>query len=288
MKLNLIFAFVFLSLISHAQQDQSKENNWKLKFHFGYTRTNYLPTDVTFDSTELKGTVRDVNFVERTSEDFYNPFKAGRKITDALKWIDEPTNTMSLSIENDKNAIYLTAFHPKFLKSFLYEKKTNESGEVETEFSPIGESDSFAQVIPEGKTMAYIGNTHKRMDWTIGYGRKIKLFNTKDFGVMYVPRVDFGFSVGKARSVRIVPGQVWDDNKGKIEIQGGAMSVGHRLEVYKGRLSLFIDQRLVYSTQTHGFYDGTVSYKLMYIPTTFGMSYQLFEFKRKPKAVAKD
>lgn len=119
------------------------------------------------------------------------------------------------------------------------------------------------------------------MDWSIGYGRKLSLFKAGQFNVKYIPRVELGISTGKSRSVRIIPGEVWEDYYGKPGIHGGMVAVGHRIEIEKGRLSLYVDQKLVYSEQKHEFFDGTAEYKLVYIPTVFGVSYKIFQRKSK-------
>ena len=267
-----------LFLLSQSTLAQSQNTgDWSLKFHFGFSRINYLPTEVNMNSTQLTGTL-NTDFIERTSAHWYNPFEKGRKIDEIFKWFDEPSNTMSISLENEKNAFYLTALHPKYHKTFLY--KSDGQGGV-AEFAPIEESDKFEQQIPSGYALRYIGETHKRMDWSIGYGRKISLFKSGNMNIKYIPRVELGVSTGKSRSVRIIPGEAWEDYYGKPGIHGGSVAAGHRIEIEKGRLSLYIDQKLVYSEQEHEFFDGTVEYKLVYIPTTFGVSYKIFQRKKE-------
>lgn len=272
-KIILLIGLILVGQSSVAQE-KSDQEGWSVKFHFGFSRINYQPTDIHIKSSHFTGQIDRADFDERTSAHWYNPFEKGRKVEEYFKWIDEPSNAMSLSAENKNWAFYLTALHPKYRKSFLY--KENDQGGYD--FADIGESDDFSQSIPEGYTMGYIGATHKRMDWSLGVGRKILLFKEGRFNVKYIPRVELGISTGVTRSVRIVPGEAWDDYYDKAGLVGKLASVGHRIEIERGRLSLFIDQKLVYSEQSHEMFgDGEAEYKLIYIPTSFGVSYSILE-----------
>jgi len=259
-----------------------KQNPWKVRFHFGFSRTDYKPTDLHIQSSVANVVIRGVEMHERTSAKHYNPaywLESKRP----LKFIDEPTNTFTLSLENDNNAFYLTIFHPKYLKSILY-KKTVVDGQDHFEFSEIHESDDFSQVIPEGHGMMYLGNTHMNLVTQIGYGRKFKVVETEKFGkITFIPRVDFGVSTGEARSVHIIRGERWDDYYGDHTLQGFNVSLGSRLEYQKGKVSMFVDYKANYAKMKHAFYDGTVEYDLVMTPITFGLGIDVFSGKKKKK-----
>ena len=256
-------------------------SEWKIRFHFGFSRTDYAKTDLHINNSLMNVVVKDVVFSERTSDSHYNPAN-WEGFTTAFKWIDEPTNTFALSLEKGKNNFYLTVFHPKFLKSVLY-KETQVDGVSSFEFKDIYERDDFSQVIPEGYNMLYLGNTHYNMNWQVGYGRQFSIFDSKKWGKLtYVPKADIGIATGKARSVRIVPGVAWDDYIDDHKIQGYNASIGHRLEYSRGNTSLFVDHKTIINHLEHGFYDGTVEYNLRSSPLTFGIGFQVFN-KKKPK-----
>jgi hypothetical protein len=92
---------------------------------------------------------------------------------------------------------------------------------------------------------------------------------------------DIGINTGKARSVQIVPGVAWDDYIDDAKVQGFNASIGHKIEYQRGRVSLFVDQKTIYSKMQHGFYDGTIDYNLRSTPTTFGIGIDLFTKKKK-------
>jgi hypothetical protein len=263
-------------------KEDEQGNSWKIRFNFGFSRTDYAPTDLNIKSDVINIVVKDVEMHERTSNSYYNPAN-WTELQNAAQWIDEPTNTFTFSLEKNKNVFYLSVFHPKYLKSVVYSTKEVD-GVAEYAVSPIEESDDFSQAIPEGNSMLYLGNTHYNMIWQVGYGRQFVIFDTKKVGKLsYTIKGDIGINTGKARSVHIIPGVAWDDYIDKARVQGFNASIGHRVEYQRGRVSLFVDQKTIYSKMQHGFYDGIIDYNLRSTPTTFGVGIDLFTKKRKKK-----
>ncbi len=265
--------------ISMTKKDE-EGNEWRLRFHFGFTRTNYHKTDLNIKSDVITTVIKDVEMYERTSADHYDP-RTWEHFQDMGRWIDEPTNTFTFSLEKNKNVFYLTVFHPKYLKSLLY-KKTTANNQQEYTFSETQETYDFSAPIPENSQMLYLGNTHMNMNWQIGYGRQFVIFNSKKSGKLsYTLKGDIGISTGKARSVHIIPGVAWDDYQDDHKVQGINTSFGQRLEYQKGRVSLFVDNKYILAKIQHGFYDGTIDYNLKSTATTFGVGIDLFTKKRK-------
>ena len=277
-------------------QDQ-EGNPWKIRFHFGHSRMfgSIRPSDVHVKSDELNGTIKGFTFKERTSDKYFNPAK-WNEVGDASKWIDEPSNTITISIENKKNAIYLTAYHPKLLKTY-YEKKETIDGIEHTSYVngthniSSGTPEAIA-AIPEGTRGIEIQNTHKLMAFQIGYGRKFQVFDTKKAGKLtYIVRADVGVQTGAARTIIIDKtdsgNHSWVEHFDKWGVQGYNADVGHRVEYQRGRFGLFVDQKMVFSKIEHGFMEGTASYNMQYTPTTFGVSIDLVTFGKKKAAKLK-
>lgn len=262
------------------EKKDEEGNEWKLRFHFGFSRTEYAPTDLRIKSDVINIVIKDVEMHERTSSHHYNPAN-WEELQNSAQWIDEPTNTFTFSLEKDKNIFYLTIFHPKYLKSLVY-KTTMVDGEPQHTVEPITETDDFSSPIPEGYNLLYLGNTHMNLITQIGYGRQFVIFDTKKAGKLsYTLKGDIGINTGKARSVQIVPGVAWDDYIDDAKVQGFNASIGHKIEYQRGRVSLFVDQKTIYSKMQHGFYDGTIDYNLRSTPTTFGIGIDLFTKKKK-------
>jgi len=256
-------------------------NEWKIRFTFGFSRTDYAPTDLHIKSDVINVVVKDVEMHERTSASHYDP-RNWENLQNTVQWIDEPTNTFTFSLEKNKNIFYLTIFHPKYLKSLTY-KKTMVDGEPEYTFNEVEEeTTNFSSPIPEGSNLLYLGNTHMNLITQIGYGRQFVVFDTKKAGKLsYTIKGDIGINTGKARSVHIIPGVAWDDYKGEPRFQGVNASIGHRLEYQRGKVSLFVDQKTIWSKMEHEFYDGTINYNLRSSPVTFGVGIDIFTKKRK-------
>ena len=271
--------------VAPLEMEHLDENNkpWVIRFHFGFSRTTYHPTDMDIKSDLVTMKIDDVKMYERTSAHYYSP-KNWDHAGEAFKWIDEPTNTMALSLEKGKNNFYVTVFHPKYLKSIIY----NDSGS-EVEYFEGVEDNRLNQPRPPGFKMLYLQNTHKNMVWQIGYGRQLKIVDHEKFGKLtYIPKVDIGISTGAARSVHIqekVSGSGSDmvDTTEGHKVQGYNASLGHRLEYQKGKVSVFVDHKTIYNNMHHDFYDGTADYNLRMSPVTIGVGIDIFSGKHKQK-----
>lgn len=93
-------------------------NDWKVRFSFGPTLTRYFNTDINIRNSRIKAVVKNAQIGERNSMESYEVWKpylgSGGN---PLQFIDEPSNTFLLSLENVSRqfAINLMVFHPKFL-----------------------------------------------------------------------------------------------------------------------------------------------------------------------------
>lgn len=260
-----------------------KGSSWKIRFHFGFSRTQYHKTDLDIKSDVVNIVVKDVEMHERTSAEYYNP-KEWNSLDQSVKWIDEPTNTFMLSFEKGKNNFYITVFHPKYIKSILY--KEAEDGQVEFK---EGVEDNRLNQERDGHNMLYLQNTHANMVWQVGYGRQITIFDSRKSGKLtYIPKADIGINTGGARSVHISPdlengGYDMIDYTESSKIQGLNVSIGHRLEYQKEMVSIFLDHKTIYSKMNHEFLGGTAEYNLRYSPVTFGVGIDLFSNKSSKK-----
>lgn len=126
-------------------------------------------------------------------------------------------------------------------------------------------------------------NTHKQMDWQIGYGRQFVIFDNKKAGKLtYTPHVAVGATTGKHLTVYTKKGEYWEfDEYSKDEFQGFNVTAGHKLEYQYGRVSAFVDQRFTHSQLSHQFMDGTATYKMNYMPVTVGVGFDIYKFKPK-------
>jgi hypothetical protein len=263
------------------EKKDKEGRNWKLRFSFGFSRTAYLKTDIDIQSSKIDVVIKDVKMHERTSGEHYNP-ATWENFRDSYGWIDEPTNTFMLSLEKDKNIFYLTVFHPKYFKGFLY-TTTEEDGNSHYDFQSIPGKDVLETPIPTGSSLLYFANTYHDVIWQLGYGRQFTFFDTKRAGKLsYTIKGDIGINTGAARSVHIKDGVV-ENYQEPTKFQGYNVSLGHRLEYQRGIISIFVDNKAIYSKVEHGFYDGTIKYNLLSIPTTFGLGINLFDSKRRHK-----
>jgi hypothetical protein len=55
------------------EKTDDEGNRWKLRFHFGFSRTDYFKTDLHINSSFGNVVVRDMEMHERTSAKHYDP-----------------------------------------------------------------------------------------------------------------------------------------------------------------------------------------------------------------------
>ena len=266
------------------RQKTEDGDEWSVVFHFGHTRTEYFPTDLELRSSRIQVVVRNFKFQERTSADAYDP-GTWRIVEDAARWIDEPTNTFEFNIQKGNNVIYITIFHPKFLKPdhavtrvdgvidgvpVNREIEINQQGQQK---SPVG--------VPR-MSLLTLQNTYGQMDYQVGYGRKIRILRLQKGGSLtYTPHVQVGLVQGATSSAYGNP----DDPSfmrvdAPLQLQGYGFSIGHKLEYDAGRVNFFIDQRFTYSHLESTFLDGTMSYNLAYSPVTVGVGLRIWKQRR--------
>lgn len=249
-------------------------NRWKLRFHFGFSRTEYYKTDLSINTDRFNVVLKDIEVEERTSAHHYDP-KLWKGFEDSYRWIDEPTNTFAFSLEKGKNNFYLTVFHPKYLKSIAY-KETTEDGVTQYDFKDLPDNANSSEPLADGFKRIYFQNTHHNLIWQVGYGRQFRILDSRFGKLTYIPRADVGLNSGKARSID--NGQLWED---KERIQGYNASLGNRLEYQKGAVSLFVDHKVIYSKLETGFLDGKANYDLVSTPLTFGVGIDIFTKKNR-------
>lgn len=263
----------------------TKDDGWKFNFNFGFNRTKYFNTDMHLSSSRINATIKDFEFKERTSADFYNP-KTWKQPMDALRWIDEPTNSFTISAEKNNNIIFATAFHPKFLKQDHQNKHV--TGTVDCvqvdKVMPINEQFDGYNNQPGEMNMTRFENTHMQMDWQLGYGRRINIANSDKYGSLsYIPSIHAGLTTGQHLDVYVKEGEYWqfDEYKDKNRIQGANLSLGNRVQYDYKKFSAFVENKMTVSHLEHPFLDGTAKYNMKYNATTFGVGVKLFETKGK-------
>lgn len=265
------------------QKDQDGKK-WKIKLYFGPTRTKYFPTRVHLESSKVNVVINNFEFPERTGMHNYDISK-WNNLQNALQWIDEPTNTIILEFQKGKNSFFLNIFHPKFLTN-AEDVESNHgfvSGQVSGNYvnQPMLISDNDST--NSQQLGIKLQNTHRQMDWQIGYSRKITLLEDHGMKVVLSPNVAAGITTGKTQSS-------YKDSEGRIEeyesageVQGVNFSCGARVDYELGRCSFFVDNRMTFSKLQHPFLDGKATYDMKYFTNTIGISFQLNKTKSKKK-----
>lgn len=247
---------------------------WKIKFYFGPAVTQYLPTTINIKSTDVNLRIRDFRFQDRNGIHHYDP-SSWKSFEAAMKWADESTNKMVLQLQKGKNSIFISIFHPKFVTAQGFSDGNTGNARGTINGKEIDEKATIGKDVP-----VLIQETHRQMDWQIGYGREIAIFENGKSSLTYEPHVAAGITTGETNTGYVDGSGDLHRGSGKHEVQGGNVSIGQKLDYSRGRVSVFLDQSLNAAFIKHQFAeDGEASYDLMSNSVTLGVGVTLFQSK---------
>ncbi len=268
------FCEIYRSSLSMVPPESS---GWKIRFYASHSFTHYFNSNVTFHSSKYNIEIKDYEWAERGSREFFNPnnwFKDGKN---PAQIIDEPTNTFTLSIEKNGDEFYLSAFHPKFLQADNQIKQI--TGTIDG--VPVN------GVLPVRGESRIIRNqfTYGQMIFEAGYSHRFVLIRSRLGNITYIPKVGVGVQIGKNLSTIAKPGQWWDaeDSHDQFRYQGFGASVSNRIELNSKneRVGIFYENRLGYYDTTAKFFDGTQHFGLGFVGNNFGVKFVLFHARPK-------
>jgi hypothetical protein len=262
-------------------------SGWKIRFYASHSFTRYFNSTMTFHSSRYNIEIKDYEWSERGSRDFFNPnqwFKDGHN---PAQMIDEPTNTFTLSIEKNGNEFYLSAFHPKFLQSENEVKHITGTidGVAVNGVLPINQPYENRQLRPGESKIIRNQFTYGQMIFEAGYAHRFVLIRSRLGNITYIPKVGVGVQIGKNVSTIAKPGQWWEyeDSRDQFRFQGVGASVSNRIELNSKneRVGIFYENRLGYYDTTAKFFDGTQHFGLGFVGNNFGVKFVLFHAKPK-------
>jgi hypothetical protein len=270
------------------------KKKWTLQFYFGFTRANYLPTTLNLKTQRLNVKVHDFKFDERTTASFYNP-KNWQQPMDALRWIDEPTNTFTIALESNHNVFFFRAYHPKFLiENRAYAKNPDRTYRVTGEIDnmPVDQLmktdpsyDEFYTHEPQINLIG-IGNTHMQMEFALGYGKKMQFLDLKKWGTLSTtPEASLGVMFGKTKAAfHSNPQNYWEHSsfEDKSRIHGPSFSLSNRIEWNKNKFKIFGDVRYHHAMMTNNIdsQGGQAKYQSKILAATVGIGFNLAQGKK--------
>jgi hypothetical protein len=268
-------------------KDENNKDKWKIRLYASHSFTNYFNSDITFKSSRYNVEIKDYEWSERSSREFFSPKTFLAKGHNPLQIIDEPTNTFTVSIEKNGNEFFLSAFHPKFYQKVdqvKYMKGTIDGTPVDG-FAPINKPFDGYNQTPGESELVRNQNTYGEMNFEVGYGRRFKLLDT-DFGsISYIPSIGMGVLVGNNFNVMVKENAWWDfdEHSEGFKLQGVGGSIKNRVEFNSKneRFGLFYENKIAYFHQEHGFFDGTQSYNLGFNSNNVGLKFMIYNPKNK-------
>lgn len=275
--------------LNFLNKDEKKKEKFKIRFYASHSFTTYFKTDLKLRSSRYNVDIKDYEWAERGSRNFFEWKTLTADGNHVLQWIDEPSNTFTISIEKNGHEFFLSAFHPKFLQQddqIKYMQGTIDGTAVDG-YQYINEPFDGYNQRPGEMELARNQNTHMQMIFELGYGKRFDLIKGKWGSISYTPSVGAGVTFGQNLTVVVKEDQWWDfdEYKDKTGIQGFGGSVHNRLEFNSKneRFGVFYDNRFSFYKQKHGFMDGTQEYDLKLMGNSVGVKFMLYNPNRKRK-----
>ncbi len=261
------------------------DDKWRLRLYLSHSFTKYYNTDIKFSSSRYNIEIKDYQWIERGSREFFSYRKWTEQGNNPLQMIDEPSNTFVLSIEKNSHELFLSVFHPKFLQNpdqIVYMQGTVDGLEVDGDYNINRPFDGYNQS-PGEMELVRNENTKSEILLEIGYGYSFKLIDDKIGNIAYVTSMGLGLSFGQNLVVVVKEGDWWnyDRFKQKPEIQGFGGSITNRLEfnTSKEKIGIFYENKLSYYKQNHGFMDGNQKYDLKLMGNSLGVKFMIYNSK---------
>jgi hypothetical protein len=278
---------------SNQNQNQNSNLNlsniggWKLSIYAGHSFTHYFNSDIQFRSSRYNVDIKDYEWAERGSRKYFMPATWKQPGNNPFQFIDEPSNIFSLCLDKGNHQFCLTAFHPKFLQANDQTKymSGNIDGTDVNGYAPINRPFDGYNQTPGESELVRNQNSHRQMNFEIGYGYKLKLATTRFGSLTYVPSVGIGVMTGENYTVMIQENQWWDfdDYTDKYRVQGIGGSINNRIEYTtpNGKFGVYYQNKLAYFHQHHGFMDGTQTYNLGLMSNNVGFKFSINSPKKR-------
>ena len=277
------------SSISTYVKDQDGKK-WKIKIYTGNTKTWYSKTDVTIKTSRLDLKIDQAQPYERRSTENLNWHN----------WIDEPTNSLSISFFKNKDKFFVTMFHPKFVfvegdqefvghhyNENVHVKGTADGSAVDGFQKLKGDFGPNRELLPGHVYFVNWENSHKLLQFEVGYGHEFNLVKVRGAPVVKLtPEAAIGVYTGIQNSSysKKENGWEWDQyDSEKMKIMGKSFSAGATLEVNdrRERVGAFIQGKYSLGKMEYDFLDGKASHNLEYKSVTMGVQFRVIGKKEK-------
>ncbi len=277
------------SSLSNYVKDQDGKK-WKIKIFMGNTKTWYDKTDVSVKTSRLDLKIDQAQPYERRSTEHLNWHN----------WVDEPTNTLSMSFQKNKDKFFVTMFHPKFVfvegdqefKGHHYNEnvrvKGTADGHVVDGVQKLkGNFGPNRELLPGQVYFVSWENSHKLLQFEAGYGHEFNLVKVRGAPVVkFTPEVAVGVYTGIKNSSysKKDNGWEWDQyDSDKTKIMGKSASAAGTLEVTdrRDRIGVFVQGKYSAGKMDYDFLDGKATHRLDYKSVTMGINFKVIGSKAK-------
>ena len=283
----------FCSIFTETQKNDASPGSWKIRFYASHSFTRYFNSDISFQSSRYSVEIKDYEWAERGSREFFTPREWAKPGSNPAQILDEPTNTFTVSIERDGHEFYLSAFHPKFLQATGQVKQMSGviDGVAVDQVQAVSEPFHGYNFRPGESKLARNEFTYGQMLYEVGYGHRFTLIRSRIGNITYIPHVGVGLMAGRNLSVMVKAGEWWefDESKTGLGVNGFGASAGNRIELNSKseKIGVFYENRIGYYKMEEKFYDGTQKFNLGFVGNSVGLKF-MFHHKKNRTAYRMD
>jgi hypothetical protein len=280
-----------------------KDTKWKVKFYAGNASTHYFPSDIRMKTSRYDVTIKDYEWSERSSKEFFNPKTLFSKGHNPAQILDEPTNFYTLAFEKKADIFFVSVFHPKFFEKPDQVKliQGTVDGVEVYHRAPVNTPFHGYNQWPGEMKLVRNENTYRQMEYEVGYAHKFQLcrkykflpwlenLKAGNFGrLYYIFGASAGVQIGTTYSSAVQKDRYWDFDgyTEKTRVQGFGGSLRNKIEWLSpnGRFGVFVEIKISLYHRKHDLLDGTQVYNLRYTANNLGLTFMLHNPNKKLKS----
>ncbi len=276
----------FCPVLRESRTTDPAAEGWKIRFYASHSFTRYFNSDISFQSSRYSVEIRDYEWAERGSREFFTAREWAKPGSNPLQMLDEPTNTFTISIEKNGHEFYLSAFHPKFLQAQNQHKHMTGfiDGVAVDQVQAVSEPFHGYNFRPGESKLVRNEFTYGQMIYEVGYGHRFTLIRSRIGNVSYIPQVGVGLMMGRNLSVMVKAGEWWefDESKTGLGPNGFGASAVNRIELNSRneKIGVFYENRVGTYKMESKFFDGTQKFNLGFVGNSVGVKFLLHHKKR--------
>ena len=276
----------------------TEKTKWQIRLYASHSFTRYGKSDFKMRSSRVNIDVKDLPIDGRDGHNWFNLEKLTTNGHNVFQIFDEPSNTFAIGFtKSSKNSkisheFILSAFHPKeiFHKDTPVRVDGTVDGVAVNDVVVLNEPFDGYNQTPGELELVRNQNTKHNMIWTIGYRPRFKLLDGKAGSLIYSPGIEVGINTGQAYSAITKKDKWWQTDaygeSGALNYHGFGGTITNKIEyaIPGGRFGVHVENKIGAFKKKIPFLDGTQEYVMKFMGNSIGMTFKLYDSKKKKKS----